>query len=159
MHKCAAVDSPARLCWQAIKEGKPKNDFPLISILREKPACFFVSVSLSSGHFVPKSGLGREAGFLYTLCLLMKPVLRLRLHATQSQPCFPTASNLRQQNRLNILHFYKKPCFQWPYYKGAQQPGAAPPPPVAKHWWLIFNLYCYQQTLFRGLRVVSCKLT
>ena len=26
-------------------------------------------------------------------CLLMKPVLRLRLHATQSQPCFPAASN------------------------------------------------------------------
>ena len=29
----------------------------------------------------------------HTPCLLMKPVLRLRLHATQSQPCFPAASN------------------------------------------------------------------
>ena len=32
-------------------------------------------------------------GLSYTPCLLMKPVLRLRLHATQSQPCFPAASN------------------------------------------------------------------
>ena len=29
----------------------------------------------------------------YTPCLLMKPALRLRLHDTQSQPCFPAASN------------------------------------------------------------------
>ena len=32
-------------------------------------------------------------GLSYTPCLLMKPVLRLRLHATQSQPCFPAVSN------------------------------------------------------------------
>jgi len=32
-------------------------------------------------------------GLSYTPCLLMKPVLRLRLHASQSQPCFPAASN------------------------------------------------------------------
>ena len=30
---------------------------------------------------------------LYTPCLLMSPDLRLRLHATQAQPCFPAASN------------------------------------------------------------------
>ena len=29
----------------------------------------------------------------YTPCLLLKPDLRLRLHATQAQPCFPAASN------------------------------------------------------------------
>ena len=34
-----------------------------------------------------------ERGLSYTPCLLIKPVLRLRLHATQSQPCFPAASN------------------------------------------------------------------
>ena len=50
-----------------------------------------MSVSTSSGHFVPKSGVGR--GLSYTPCLLMKPVLHLRLYATQSQPCFPAASN------------------------------------------------------------------
>jgi len=29
----------------------------------------------------------------YTPCLLMKTDLRLRLHATQAQPCFPATSN------------------------------------------------------------------
>ena len=42
------------------------------------------------GH---KSGAGRGTGLSYTPCLLTKPVLCLRLHATQSQPCFPAASN------------------------------------------------------------------
>ena len=43
------------------------------------------------GH---KSGAGRGTGLSYTPCLLTKPVLCLRLHATQSQPCFPAASNV-----------------------------------------------------------------
>ena len=41
---------------------------PPIPILREKSVCFFVSVSTSSGHFVPKSGVGRGMGaFIYAL--------------------------------------------------------------------------------------------
>ena len=41
---------------------------PPIPILREKSVCFFVSVSTSSGHFVPKSGVGRGTGaFIYAL--------------------------------------------------------------------------------------------
>ena len=56
-------------------------------------------------------------GLSYTPCLLMKPVLRLRLHATQSQPRFPAASNVlalpRRQphfrsnadSAYNTLHF------------------------------------------------------
>ena len=36
---------------------------------------------------------GRGTGLSYTPCLLMKTALRLRLHATQAQPCFPAASN------------------------------------------------------------------
>ena len=32
-------------------------------------------------------------GLSYTPCLLMETALRLRLHATQAQPCFPAASN------------------------------------------------------------------
>ena len=67
--------------------------FPPIPILRGKSVCFFVSVSTSSGHFVPKSGVGRGTGLSYTPCLLMKTDLRLRLHATQAQHCFPAASN------------------------------------------------------------------
>ena len=38
--------------------------------------------------------VGRGMGLSYTPCLLTKPVLCLRLHATQSQPCFPAASNV-----------------------------------------------------------------
>ena len=42
--------------------------FPPIPILRGKSVCFFVSVSTSSGHFVPKSGIGRGTGaFIYAL--------------------------------------------------------------------------------------------
>ena len=42
---------------------------------------------------IHKFGVGRGTGLSYTPCLLMKPTLCLRLHATQSQPCFPAASN------------------------------------------------------------------
>ncbi|EAK0255416.1 hypothetical protein VN65_09120, partial [Campylobacter coli] len=35
-------------------------------------------------------------------CLLMKPDLRLRLHATQAQPCFLAASNLAASNALAL---------------------------------------------------------
>ena len=76
-----------------LRRESPKMASPPIPILREKSVCFFVSVSTSSGHFVPKSGVGRGTGLSYTPCLLAKTVLRLRLHATQSQPCFPAASN------------------------------------------------------------------
>ncbi len=76
---------------------------PPIPILREKSVCFFVSVSTSSGHFVPKSGVGRGTGaFIYALSAA-KPVLRLRLHATQSQPCFPAASNALARPGGNLI--------------------------------------------------------
>ena len=54
---------------------------------------FYGSATTSSGQFVPKSGMERKTGVPYTPCLLMKPVLCLRLHAMQSQPCFPAVSN------------------------------------------------------------------
>ena len=50
---------------------------------------FFTSL----GRFVPKSSVGRGSGLSYTPCLLTKTDLRLRLHATQSQPRFPATSN------------------------------------------------------------------
>ena len=33
----------------------------------------------------------------------MKPVLRLRLHVTQSQPCFPAASNVLARPGGNLI--------------------------------------------------------
>ncbi len=58
-------------------------------------SCYFSgSVATTSGHFVHKSERRtRDGGLSYTPCLLLKPDLRLRLHATQAQPCFPAASN------------------------------------------------------------------
>ena len=46
--------------------------------------------------------VGRGTGLSYTPCLLMKPDLRLRLHATQAQPCFLAASNLAASNALAL---------------------------------------------------------
>ena len=48
--------------------GKALKWLPAHSILRGKSVCFFVSVSTSSGHFVPKSGVGRGTrAFIYAL--------------------------------------------------------------------------------------------
>ena len=58
-------------CWQ----GGAERDFVNSTILSRSPAW------------------DEGRGLSYTPCLLAKPVLRLRLHATQSQPCFPAASN------------------------------------------------------------------
>jgi len=37
--------------------------------------------------------VGRGTGAFIYPCMLLKPALRLWLHAMQSQPCFPAASN------------------------------------------------------------------
>ena len=71
------------------------------------------------GTLCPQVGAQYEGwGLSYTPCLLMKPVLRLRLHATQSQPCFPAASNAlallggnvhgNADRAYNTLHFASK---------------------------------------------------
>ena len=60
---------------------------------------FFICQNEDKCHFVNSAILSRspawdeERGLSYTPCLLIKPVLRLRPYATQSQPCFPAASN------------------------------------------------------------------
>ena len=54
-----------------------------------------MGVSLQDRDNLSRSPAWDEGrGLSYTPYLLMKPVLRLRLHATQSQPCFPAASNV-----------------------------------------------------------------
>ncbi|EGT3848093.1 hypothetical protein ERM54_00495 [Clostridioides difficile] len=54
--------------------------------MRGKFVCFFVSVATSWS-------VGRGTGAFIYPCMLLKPALRLWLHAMQSQPCFPAASN------------------------------------------------------------------
>ena len=46
--------------------------------------------------------VGRGTGLSYTPCLLTSPDLRLRLYATQAQPCFLAASNLAASNALAL---------------------------------------------------------
>ena len=109
-------------------------------------------------------------GLSYTPCLLAKPVLRLRLHATQSQPCFPAVSNAlalpggnpifaaTPTERITHYTLLRKVVCQGasPFGNPRQQnrlnishfPGA---------WYSAF--ICCQQPPFRGLRVVPCKLT
>ena len=67
--------------------------FPPISILGEKHSKIR---KRAAKHFAGLAALSTHSAgrrLPYTPCLLMKPVLRLRLHATQSQSCFPAASN------------------------------------------------------------------
>ena len=52
---------------------------------------------------IHKFGVGRGTGLSYTPCLLTKPALRLRLHDTQSQPCFPAASNALARPGGNLI--------------------------------------------------------
>ena len=94
------------------------------------------------GHTLSTSrSVGRGTGLSYTPCLLMKPVLRLRLHTTQSQPCFPAVPNalaLPSGNGIftatpterNTLHFASKvvcqmgalPPLETPTRKGGMLP-------------------------------------
>ena len=67
--------------------------FPGYRIHLYIPATHFFYGVYQQLHVGPKSGVGRGRGLSYTPCLLMKPALRLRLHATQSQSCFPAVSN------------------------------------------------------------------
>ena len=145
-------------------------DSPPIPILREKSVCFFVSVSTSSGHFVPKSGVGRGTGaFIYALSAdETSPALAAPRHAITAlfSCCFKCPCPTRRQPHFrsnadrayNTLHFASKVVCQGvsPFGNPRQQnrlnishfPGA---------WYSAF--ICCQQPPFRGLRVVPCKLT
>ena len=68
---------------------------PFISVLRvARCTATFPGVCPYFGTFCLQASVWNKGrGLLYTPCLLMKPALRLRLHVTQSLPCFPAASN------------------------------------------------------------------
>ena len=91
--------------------------FPPIPILRGKSVCFFVSVSTSSGHFVPKSGVGQGTGaFIYALSAgETSPALAAPRHAITAlfscrfkRPCPPRRQRYFHGNAdraYNTLHF------------------------------------------------------
>ena len=93
---------------------------PPIPILREKSVCFFVSVSTSSGHFVPKSGVGQGTGaFIYALSAgETSPALAAPCHAITALfscrfkcPCPPRRQPHFRSNAdraYNTLHFASK---------------------------------------------------
>ena len=139
---------------------------PPIPILREKSVCFFVSVSTSSGHFVPKSGVGRGTGaFIYALSAdETSPALAAPRHAITAlfSCCFKCPCPTRRQPHFrsnadrayNTLHFASKVVCQrgHPFGNPGQQnrryaalSGSIPPFVVSSP--------------FHGLRVVPCKLT
>ena len=118
---------------------------------------------------IHKFGVGRGTGLSYTPCLLMKPTLCLRLHATQSQPCFPAASNALALPGGNLI-FAATPTERITHYT-LQAKSCAKGCPFGNpgqqnrlntsHFSCArcSALICCQQPPFRGLRVVPCKLT
>ena len=93
---------------------------PPIPILREKSVCFFVSVSTSSGCFVPKFGVGRGTeAFIYALSAdETSPALAAPRHAITALffCCFKCPCPTRRQPHFrsnadrayNTLHFASK---------------------------------------------------
>ena len=102
-------------------------------------------------------------------CLLMRPVLRLRLHAMQSQPCFPATSNalaLPGGNGIftatlteRITHYtlQAKSCAkgQAPLETPTNNKKAEYP---ALSLCRIFNLYLLSAAPFHGLPFVSLSI-
>ena len=103
--------------WKACKIRKVQEISPQIPILRGKSVCFFVSVSTSSGHFVPKSGVGQGTGaFIYALSAgETSPALAAPCHAITALfscrfkcPCPPRRQPHFRSNAdraYNTLHF------------------------------------------------------
>ena len=110
--------------------GKALKWLPAHFNFERKSVCFFVSVSTSSGHFVPKSGVGRETGaFIYALSAdETSPALAAPRHAiTALFSCrFKSPCPLRWQwhfygnadRAYNTLHFASKVvCQRVPLWK------------------------------------------
>ena len=143
---------------------------PPIPILREKSVCFFVSVSTSSGHFVPKSGVGRGTGaFIYALSAdETSPALAAPRHAITAlfSCCFKCPCPTRRQPHFrsnadrayNTLHFASKVVCQGASPFG--NPGQQNRLNISHFFGAWYSAFiCCQQPPFRGLRVVPCKLT
>ena len=73
--------------------GKALKWLPAHFNFKRKIPLLFRECVHKFGTFCPEVRRRTRDGLSYTPCLLMKPTLCLRLHATQSQPCFPAASN------------------------------------------------------------------
>ena len=139
---------------------------PPIPILREKSVCFFVSVSTSSGHFVPKSGVGRGTGaFIYALSAdETSPALAAPRHAITAlfSCCFKCPCPTRRQPHFrsnadrayNTLHFASKVvCQRVPLWKPRTTKQAEYP---ALSRCLIFSLYLLSAARFSVCLLCPC---
>ena len=100
--------------------GKALKWLPAHFNFEKKSVCFFVSVSTSSGHFDPKSGVGRGTGaFIYALSAdETSPALAAPRHAITAlfSCCFKCPCPTRRQPHFrsnadrayNTLHFASK---------------------------------------------------
>ena len=79
-------------------------------------------------------------GLSYTPCLLMNPDLRLRLHATQAQHCFPAASNALALPGGNGIF-------------------TATPTERITHYTLLRKVVCQRGTLWKPCFVGVCSYT
>ena len=140
--------------------------FPPISILREKSVCFFVSVSTSSGHFVPKSGIGRGTGaFIYALSAdETTPALAAPRHTSTALfscrfkcPCPPRRQRHFHGNAdraYNTLHFASKVvCQRVPLWKPRTTKQAEYP---ALSRCLILSLYLLSAARFSVCLLCPC---
>ena len=84
-----AFHAPPLTVPPVFADGQSRRESPKMA---SRPFQFLRECVHKFGTFCPEVRRGTRA-FIYP-CLLMKPVLRLRLHAMQSQPCFPAASNV-----------------------------------------------------------------
>ena len=83
--------------------GKALKWLPAHFNFERKIRLLFCECVHKFGTFCPEVRRGTREGLSYTPCLLTKPALRLRLHDTQSQPCFPAASNALARPGGNLI--------------------------------------------------------
>ena len=108
--------------------------------MREKSGCFFESVSTSSGHFVPKSGVGRGTGaFIYAL---------------SADETSPAVAAPRHAITAPFSCRFKCPCpprRQWHFYGNADR--------AYNTLHFASKVVCQRGTLWKPCFVVVCSHT
>ena len=120
-----ALNAPPLTVPPVFANGQSRRESPKMAsrpfqFCEKNPSAFFVSVSTGSGHFVPKSGVGRGTGaFIYALSAdETSPALAAPRHAITALfscrfkcPCPPRRQRHFHGNAdraYNTLHFASK---------------------------------------------------
>ncbi len=97
---------------------------PAHSILREKSVCF-LEWCHKFGTFCPTVRVDEEGGFHIRLSAT-KPAWRLRSHDTQSQTCFPAASNAIARPGKPIFSQQREEAYNTLHLKQSSVPRGKP---------------------------------